>query len=127
MDAAAERRQYRRYAMRFPCSVRPWKRRRKAFAVADEVEAVTVNISSGGFYLHLPFDWIKKGKIECLIRLPAKTEDQLEVGIRCRGRIVRSEPREPGGMGLGAITEAYSFVQLEGIQTGADIPPITYN
>jgi hypothetical protein len=111
MDAAAERRQYRRYAMRFPCAVRPWKKQGEACAVADEVKAVTVDISLGGIYLLFPFDWIKKGNIECLIRLPATTEDELGAGILCRGRIVRSEPREPAGMGLGVITEAYTFVQ----------------
>lgn len=131
MGAAADRRQFRRYDLQFPCFVRPWKKREKAFMETDAVRAVTVNISSGGFYLHLPFDWIEAfewirlAKIDCLIHLPARTVGQQGVGIRCRGRIVRAEAREPGNTGFAAMTEKYAFVRLRGIETGVDAPPIT--
>ena len=131
MDTAAERRRSRRYAMRFPCTVRPWKKSGTASAAetsaAEEVEAETLDISSGGFYLLVPFDWLKEGKIDCLIRLPAKTKDRLGVGVQCRGRIIRTEPREPGQMGVGALTERYRFVHLEGTRTKADTSPMESN
>ena len=126
MELAAERRRSRRYAMRFPCTVRPWTKTGAAPAAqpAQEIQAETIDISSRGFYLLLPADWLKEGKVECLIRLPAKTQDHLGVGVQCRGRIVRTEQRGSDRMGLGAVTEAYEFVHLRETATEANITPM---
>jgi hypothetical protein len=106
-----ERRQFRRYAVSFPCTVKsqPRGKRQSSF----ELETETMDMSRGGFFFLAPLgEQNLPSKIECLVRLPIKTPGGQAVAIQCRGKVVRMTAEESGRIGVAASIEQFEFMHL---------------
>ena len=109
-----DQRRFHRYAVNFPCTVRPAKKRKSHKApVETAIEAETKDVSTGGLYFEASADWKVGTEIECLLYLPVKAFGGQPVAIRCRGKITRVTQKAPGSIGVGAIIEQFEFQHLE--------------
>ena len=113
---ATEQRRFRRYALQFPCVVRPKERRKKAAKSAIRVE--TKDISKGGLYFVAHADWKVGTAIECTIELPLQVFGGRRVGIQCRGKIARLVSETEGRIGVGATVDTFQFTQLKKSELG---------
>ena len=109
-----DQRRFHRYAVNFPCMVRPAKKRKSHKApVETAIEAETKDVSTGGLYFEASADWKVGTEIECLLHLPAKVTGRQLISIRCRGKIARVTQKAPGIIGVGATIEQSEFQYLE--------------
>ena len=107
---ANEQRRFRRYAMNFPCLVKP--RGARLPAVLPELQAETKDVSSGGLFFVGAANWEVGTAIECELHLPLRAFSGRQVAIRCRGRVARLVPQQDGSVGIGATIENYDFSRL---------------
>ncbi|MBI2818099.1 MAG: PilZ domain-containing protein [Acidobacteria bacterium] len=112
MDRAKteDQRRFRRYAVSFPCLVRPGTRKA---TLESEIEAETRDVSSGGLFFVGSADWELGTEIACELNLPVKACPGSPVGIQCRGQVVRVVPQEDGRLGVGIIIRHYKFFHLQ--------------
>ena len=109
-----DQRRFHRYAVNFPCMVRPAKKRKSHKApVETAIEAETKDVSTGGLYFEASADWKVGTEIECLLHLPAKVFGRQPVAIRCRGKIARVTQKAPGSIGVGATINSLNFSILK--------------
>ncbi len=107
---AEEQRRFRRYAVNFPCLVKP--RGAREAAVLPELQSETYDVSRGGLFFVASADWKVGTAIECELRLPVNASAGRPVGIRCGGTIARVVPQEEGRVGVGATIKHYEFFHL---------------
>ena len=110
MEQILERRRFRRYAVSFPCMVKPLRRGKSQSRF--ELETETRDMSRGGFFFVAPAERKLPSRIECLVRLPIKTPGGQAVAIRCRGKVVRMIAQESGSIGVAASIEQFEFMHL---------------
>lgn len=81
---------------------------------AEELEAVTGNVSSAGVYVRANTAWEIGSKVDFEITLPADaTAADHDVRIRCQGRVVRiDKPADDNeSYGVACIIDKYHFVR----------------
>ncbi len=81
---------------------------------AEELEAVTGNVSSAGVYVRANTAWEIGSKVDFEITLPAEaTAADQDVRIRCQGRVVRIDKPEDDNesCGVACIIDKYHFVR----------------
>ena len=111
---ASEQRRFRRYALSFPCLIHPKEKRKKSSELGIKVE--TRDISKGGLYFVASADLKVGTEIHCTLELPLQIFGGRNVGIRCRGKIVRLVPQPEGRIGVGASIESFQFVDVKKAQ-----------
>jgi hypothetical protein len=103
----SERRRAERLPLRLP--VRVVKLRQESV----EIVARTRDLSSAGAYFVVAEGSPRTGSpIEFYVTLDDSPEKPVE--LRCRGRVVRVEPLEQDGLGVGASIDRYQFVRPRG-------------
>lgn len=81
---------------------------------AEELEAVTGNVSSAGVYVRANAAWEIGSKVDFEITLPAEaTAADHDVRIRCQGRVVRvdKQAEDNESCGVACIIDKYHFVR----------------
>ena len=106
MVTAAERRNHRRYELSLEVKVRPRSKR-----THPAVQTYTRDISARGIYFNLSDKMEVGSELDFELNLPPELSGGKNVRIRCRGRIVRVEAPDSGGVGIGATIETYEFVR----------------
>lgn len=108
--SAEDQRRFRRYAVNFPCVVKP-RKKRKAVEVA-EFQAETQDVSSGGLFFLASTEWEIGTEIECELRLPVKAFGGRPIGIHCRGKVARVVQQDGNRVGIGATIDHYEFFHV---------------
>jgi hypothetical protein len=108
--SSEDQRRFRRYAVNFPCVVKP-RKKRKAVEGA-ELEAETQDVSSGGLFFLATSNWEIGTEIECELRLPVKAFGGRPIGILCRGKVARIVSKDGDRVGVGATIEHYEFFHV---------------
>ncbi len=81
---------------------------------AEELEAVTGNVSSAGVYVRANAAWELGSKVDFEITLPADAAAaDHDIRIRCQGRVVRVDrpSDEDENRGVACIIDKYHFVR----------------
>ncbi len=76
----------------------------------EVVQATTIDVSSRGVYLHLPFPVAANGQVEYEMFLPAELCSGVRLRLSCRGRVVRVDHKRDGRIGVAAVVEDYNCV-----------------
>ena len=108
--SAEDQRRFRRYAVNFPCVVKPRKRRKST--EASELHAETQDVSSGGIFFVASAEWQIGTEIECELRLPVKAFGGRPIGILCRGKVARIVKADDNRVGVGATIDHYEFFHV---------------
>jgi hypothetical protein len=101
----------RRYAVSFPCVIKPRKKRKTV--EISEIQAETQDVSSGGLFFLASSEWEIGTEIECELRLPVKAFGGRPIGILCRGKVARVVKKEGDRVGIGATIEHYEFFHVQ--------------
>jgi hypothetical protein len=104
MGNESERRASRRFTMSLPLTLR-------SEGPEGVVERLgqTRDVSFRGLYFTTDALYEAGSKIEFILTLPKEITQAGDVNIRCRGQVVRVEPRN-GGRGIAAKIERYEFL-----------------
>lgn len=81
---------------------------------AEELQAVTGNVSSAGVYVRANAAWQIGSKVDFEITLPADAAAaDHDIRVRCQGRVVRvDQPAKEGeNCGVACIIDKYHFVR----------------
>jgi PilZ domain-containing protein len=107
MEATTERRKNTRHAL--SCCVSFFLK--SAYPIA---EAVTRNLSSGGFYCLSPVPLAVGESLTCLLRMPSPYPRRNQaLTLECMVRVVRLECiRDDGSFGIGCQMEGYRSCSL---------------
>ena len=104
--SASEQRKHRRYNLAFPVRVRPKTRA----TTAPTIETSTKDISAHGIYLVLSEGLEMGSELDLEITLPGELAGGKSVKLRCRGKVVRLEPKNAEGkIGVGAVLQDCEF------------------
>ncbi len=103
-----ERRAAQRFRLALPLVVR-WQ----AEAVGSGVVTETRDVSSRGVYFFVPGTVKKDSPVELVMTLPHEVTLAGPVRVRCLGRVVRTEVRNGGRVGVVAVIERYEFLRGE--------------
>lgn len=103
-----DRRTTQRFQMRLPITVR-WT----SGAAIGETSTESRDVSSRGVYFYLPKDVKEGSPVEILLTLPNEITMAGPVRVRCLGRILRTESRSEGAVGVVAAIERYEFLRTE--------------
>ena len=103
-----ERRLNQRFQIKLPMTVR-WT----SGAAVGEMATESKNVSSRGVYFFLPKQVKAGSPVEILLTLPHEITLAGPVRVRCLGRVMRNEDREPSHIGVVAEIERYEFVRGE--------------
>ena len=110
LQHGAEHRKYRRYNLTLPVRVKS----RTSEIDAPAIETSTTNLSAHGIYLLISEDLEMDSALDLEITLPAELTGGNSVKLRCRGKVVRLEPKNAAGkFGVGAVIQDYSFIRQE--------------
>lgn len=108
--SSEDQRRFRRYAVSFPCVVKPRKKRKST--EIPELRAETQDVSSGGIFFVASADWQIGTEIECELRLPVKALGGRPIGILCRGKVARIVKADDNRVGVGATIDHYEFFHI---------------
>ena len=114
VSESRDQRQFRRYSVNFPCTVKAKRVRRGAEPALLRTE--TLDVSAGGLFFTAKADLKIGTKIECTLRLPIKSSRDNPVTIHCRGKIVRLVSLPAGAIGVGAAIHSVRFVNPTQLQ-----------
>jgi len=94
----------RRFALRLPVSVRFGEE-------AREAPATTRDVSARGVFFVLDAPIAEGSRLEFTLTLPPEVTLTDSIRVRCQGRVVRVEQRQPSGkVGIAAVIEHYEFL-----------------
>ncbi len=120
LPTSKDNRRFRRYGVRFPCTVKTKEGRKQR--PGPELTVATEDVSRGGFFF-ITATALKVGtEIECTLQLPIKSLGKEPVTIRCRGEIARIIPMEGGKVGIGATIDSFEFVNSAKRMEGGEVP-----
>ena len=105
VSESKDQRKFRRYAVNFPCTVRPKKTRRGVDRPILQTE--TRDVSVGGLFFTVKRGLEVGTEIECTIQLPTKSSWNTPGAIYCQGKIVRIVRLGRGAMGIGATIDTF--------------------
>ncbi len=103
-----ERRAAQRFKLALPLVVR-WQAESAGGVVTE-----TRDVSSRGVYFLVPGAVQKDSPVELVMTLPHEVTLVGPVRVRCLGRVVRTEVRNGGRVGVVAVIERYEFLRGEG-------------
>jgi hypothetical protein len=101
----SDQRGTRRFALRLPVSVR--------FGEEGGGEAVahTRDVSARGVFFLLDSPLAEGSRLEFTLTLPPEVTLTDSIRVRCQGRVVRVDPKQPNGkVGIAAVIEHYEFL-----------------
>jgi hypothetical protein len=101
-----ERRSAYRFRMKLPLTIR-WTNG----SAIGEVASESKEVSSRGLSFHLPKELKVGSLVEIVMTLPHEITLAGPVRVRCLGRVLRTDPQEPGHMGVAAAIERYEFLR----------------
>jgi hypothetical protein len=102
-----ERRAAQRFKLALPLMVR-WQAESAGGVVTE-----TRDVSSRGVYFLVPGAVRKDSPVELVMTLPHEVTLAGPVRVRCLGRVVRTEVRNGGRVGVVAVIERYEFLRGE--------------
>ncbi|MCL6482306.1 MAG: PilZ domain-containing protein [Firmicutes bacterium] len=102
-----ERRAAQRFKLTLPLVVR-WQAEPASGVVTE-----TRDVSSRGVYFFVPGTVRKDSPVELILTLPHEITLAGPVRVRCLGRVVRTEVRHGGRVGVVAMIERYEFLRGE--------------
>jgi len=108
---AQDQRRFRRYAVNFPCVVKPHGAHGED--TSQQYYGETKDVSSCGLFFVASADWKVGAEIDCELLLPLKAFAGRSIVIRCRGKVARVVRQEGGRVGVGATIESYKFLHLK--------------
>ena len=106
-----DRRSTRRYDLALPITVHILLPRQ-----AGALSGTTRDISTRGVYFTTDDELLPGWEVDITYRLPSEVTQVVEVLIRARGKVVRTERKEEDphkGIGAAAVIENYEFVRAE--------------
>lgn len=105
MAVGIDQRRHSRYKLSFPVRVH-------SKAETPAAETTTRDVSARGVSFYFSEDMELGTEVNWEMALPPQLCQGKNVRIRCRGKIVRVEPRdEQGRVGVAATIESYEFVR----------------
>jgi len=94
----------RRFALRLPVSVRFGEE-------GGEAVAHTRDVSARGVFFLLDAPLAENSRLEFTLTLPPEVTLTDSIRVRCQGRVVRVDARQPNGkVGIAAVIEHYEFL-----------------
>ena len=106
-----DRRSTRRYDLALPITAHMLLPRQ-----LEAVPGTTRDISTRGVYFTTDHELLPGCEVDITYRLPSDVTQSVEVLIRARGKVVRTERKEEDphkGIGVAAAIEKYQFVRAE--------------
>src|SRR6266513_6013522 len=98
----AEKRTTRRFALRLPVSVN------YSGNSGPAISAQTRDVSARGICFYLEAPLTVGSEIDFTLTLPPEITLTESIRVRCKGKVVRDEPQNPGGrVGIAAVIERY--------------------
>src|ERR1700745_1867269 len=85
--------------------------RRTSGAAVGETSTQSRDVSSRGVYFFLSKDVREGSPVEILLTLPNEITMAGLVGVRCLGRVQRTENRDETSVGVVAAIERYEFLR----------------
>ena len=88
---------------------------RHSSRIPVEIESVTENLSSEGFYCLCDEPFVPGEFLECMVFVPTQTRSaqQERLGLRCLVQVVRVECAAGGRCGIGCHIEDYRVIPPE--------------